>query len=49
MSPLPGIRPHRGDQGAQGMTETKHLPTLLTIHSVSMHQKAERNEGLKRP
>ena len=23
MSPYPGIRPHRGGRGAQGMTETK--------------------------
>ena len=27
MSPLPEIRPHRGDRGAQGMTETKHCLT----------------------
>ena len=27
MSPYPGIRPQRGDRGAQGMTQTKQLTT----------------------
>ena len=31
MSPEPGIRPHRGGRGAQGMTETKHCGAVCHV------------------